>query len=143
MRTNATELFLSALSVIFGCACGAGSSTRPANAAAAAPAADSGARFADDVAFLRQHTELVVLQDATGSAQVAVAPEYQGRVMTSSAAGLETSSPAAALAPRAKLTHVHRTVHLIGPRAALDGVAKQALGTSLHDIEQALRPSDE
>ena len=42
--------------------------------------------FADDVAFLRQHTTLIVLGGA-GGAQVAVAPEYQGRVMTSTADG--------------------------------------------------------
>src|SRR5512142_2824694 len=40
--------------------------------------------FGDDVAFLKQHTDVVVLGDGTG-ARVAVAPGYQGRVMTSSA----------------------------------------------------------
>ncbi len=44
------------------------------------------ATFADDLAFLKQHTKLLVLTDARG-AQVAVAPEYQGRVMTSTADG--------------------------------------------------------
>src|SRR5688572_28962942 len=39
-------------------------------------------QFASDVAFLRQHTEVVILGDESG-AQVAVAPAYQGRVMTS------------------------------------------------------------
>lgn len=37
--------------------------------------------FAADAAFLEQHTDVVVLQK--GSAAVAVAPAYQGRVMTS------------------------------------------------------------
>jgi len=37
--------------------------------------------FAGDLAFMKQHTEIVVLQD--GDAAVAVAPAYQGRVMTS------------------------------------------------------------
>ena len=37
--------------------------------------------FHDDVSFLKQHTEIVTLTD--GMAAVAVAPAYQGRVMTS------------------------------------------------------------
>lgn len=43
--------------------------------------------FADDVAFLRQHTSVVVLSVKKGQARVAVCPELQGRVMTSSARG--------------------------------------------------------
>ena len=50
------------------------------------------ATFGDDVAFLKQHTELVVLSDEGGSAQVAVAPAWQGRVMTSAARGNEGMS---------------------------------------------------
>ena len=44
------------------------------------------ASFADDLAFLKQHTKVIVLTGA-GGAQVVVAPEYQGRVMTSTADG--------------------------------------------------------
>src|SRR5262245_6118633 len=43
--------------------------------------------YADDLAFLRKYSPVVQLQDASGQARVIVAPEYQGRVMTSSAAG--------------------------------------------------------
>ncbi|MBM3309992.1 MAG: hypothetical protein FJY80_00625 [Candidatus Aminicenantes bacterium] len=43
--------------------------------------------FKDDVAFLRQHTKVVVLSSANGNAQVAVNPDLQGRVMTSTAGG--------------------------------------------------------
>src|SRR5687768_7659543 len=43
--------------------------------------------FADDLAFLRRHSKLIVLQSADGRAQVIVAPEYQGRVLTSTASG--------------------------------------------------------
>lgn len=43
------------------------------------------ATFGDDLAFLRQHTSVVVLRDASGQAQVAVVPAWQGRVMTSTA----------------------------------------------------------
>jgi Family of unknown function (DUF6786) len=49
----------------------------------AAAAAD----FGGDLAFLRQHTEVVVLSDPSGQAQVVVAPRYQGRIMTSTARG--------------------------------------------------------
>ena len=52
---------------------------------ALAPAYD---RFASDLAFLRQHTEVVVLSDSSG-AQVAVTPGYQGRVMTSTTGGAD------------------------------------------------------
>jgi len=44
-------------------------------------------RFGDDLAFLRKHTDVFVLSDDAGAAQVAVVPLYQGRVMTSTAAG--------------------------------------------------------
>ncbi|TWT30386.1 hypothetical protein KOR34_49450 [Posidoniimonas corsicana] len=40
-----------------------------------------GGGFADDVAFMERHTPIVLLRD--GDAAVAVAPAYQGRVMTS------------------------------------------------------------
>jgi hypothetical protein len=46
-------------------------------------------RFGDDVAFMKKHTEVIVLASADGQAQVAVAPALQGRVMTSTAAGPE------------------------------------------------------
>src|SRR5689334_9779593 len=42
--------------------------------------------FADEVAFLQKHTKVVVLTDGQGM-RVAVAPDLQGRVMTSSARG--------------------------------------------------------
>jgi hypothetical protein len=49
--------------------------------------AASAATFGEDVIFLRQHTEVIVLRDEKGAAQVALAPAWQGRVMTSTAAG--------------------------------------------------------
>jgi hypothetical protein len=48
------------------------------------PAARS---FASDVDFLKGHTEVILLRSVDGQSQVAVAPAYQGRVMTSTAAG--------------------------------------------------------
>ncbi|MEO8427936.1 MAG: DUF6786 family protein [Verrucomicrobiota bacterium] len=50
------------------------------------------ATFAQDVEFLRQHTDLVVLSDKSGTAQVAVAPAWQGRVMTTTARGPKGAS---------------------------------------------------
>lgn len=45
------------------------------------------ATFGDDLDFLDQHTDLVILSDETGEAQVAVSPTMQGRVLTSTASG--------------------------------------------------------
>ena len=50
------------------------------------------ANFADDTAFLRQHTALVVLSSPDGQAKIAVAPAWQGRVMTSTARGYSGTS---------------------------------------------------
>jgi hypothetical protein len=44
---------------------------------------------------------------------------------------LETSSPAAALGPRESLVHTHRTFHFVGPREALEPIARRLLGVSL------------
>ena len=56
------------------------------------PAATPTAPFESDLAFLRQHTAIVVLADARHLAGVAVAPEYQGRVMTSTTGGADAPS---------------------------------------------------
>jgi hypothetical protein len=47
---------------------------------------------------------------------------------------IESSSPAAPLAPGGKLTHVHQTFHFTGPKGALDPIAKKVLGVSLADL---------
>ncbi|MFA5265759.1 MAG: DUF6786 family protein [Opitutaceae bacterium] len=52
---------------------------------------------------------------------------------------LESSSPAAALAPGGSLSHVHRTIHLSGSEAVLDGVARKILGVSLDDIKSVFK----
>lgn len=52
---------------------------------------------------------------------------------------LESSSPAAALSPGESLTHIRRTIHLSGPKASLDDVARATLGVSIDEIEGALR----
>lgn len=51
---------------------------------------------------------------------------------------IESSSPAAALAPGKSLAHVHTTIHFSGSEDALDGIAKSALGVSLAEIKAAL-----
>jgi hypothetical protein len=57
-------------------------------AACAKPAkAPEGVLFKDDLAFLKTHTKVVVLESADGQARIAINPDLQGRVMTSTAAG--------------------------------------------------------
>ena len=50
---------------------------------------------------------------------------------------LESSSPAAALAPGAAIKHVHETYHFTGPHEALEVIARKVLGVSLSDVEGA------
>ena len=57
--------------------------------AAHAQKADS---FGADVAFLRKRIEVIVLASGSGQAKVAVAPAWQGRVVTSTAGGDEGPS---------------------------------------------------
>src|SRR5438876_8895150 len=47
----------------------------------------SSVSFDQDVAFLKKHTQIIVLSQKDDGAQVAVAPALQGRVMTSTAEG--------------------------------------------------------
>jgi len=54
--------------------------------------AQKSTRFDSDLAFLQQHTRVIVLGDAVRPAKVLVAPEYQGRVMTSTTGGAEGPS---------------------------------------------------
>lgn len=51
---------------------------------------------------------------------------------------LETSSPALLLKPGESHTHTQTTLHLTGPREALDPIARRRLGASLDTIEKAL-----
>jgi hypothetical protein len=47
---------------------------------------------------------------------------------------IESSSPAAELAPGQSLVHTHRTFHMVGEAAGLDPLAKKMLGVSLADV---------
>ncbi len=51
--------------------------------------ASEGILFGDDVSFLKSHTDVIVLTDVANKAQIAVNPDLQGRVMTSTAEGVE------------------------------------------------------
>lgn len=51
---------------------------------------------------------------------------------------LETSSPAAALAPGEEMRHIHRTFHFQGDESDLNAIAEHVLGVSLSQIEGAL-----
>ncbi|MFP4058689.1 MAG: DUF6786 family protein [Candidatus Brocadiia bacterium] len=53
------------------------------------PGAKQAPTFRDDLAFLDKHTDAFVLSDEAGEAHVVVVPQYQGRVMTSTAGGPE------------------------------------------------------
>ncbi|MDQ3346804.1 MAG: hypothetical protein M3545_02440, partial [Acidobacteriota bacterium] len=53
---------------------------------------------------------------------------------------LETSSPGLGLAPGERYTHVHRTMHLTGPEADLDRIARATLKVGLADITGAFGP---
>jgi len=50
---------------------------------------------------------------------------------------LESSSPAAALAPGETISHVHTTMHFQGPKKALDEIARKVLGVGLDEIAKA------
>src|SRR3954452_21828971 len=87
---GASVLVLTACVLATGC--GRGPSPE---AAAASPAPPPGATsspavqqtpFATDLQFLNRHTHVVVL-NGEGGGQVVVAPDYQGRVMTSTTGG--------------------------------------------------------
>ncbi len=48
---------------------------------------EMGKTFNDDVAFLRKHTEVILLSTDDEAGQIVIVPEYQGRVMTSTLNG--------------------------------------------------------
>jgi hypothetical protein len=50
---------------------------------------------------------------------------------------LESSSPAAVLAPGASIQHTHRTIHLTGPESELSVIAQAVLGVSVAQITTA------
>lgn len=71
--------------------------------------APSPGRFDDDLAFLRQHTKPIVLGQP-GSARIVVAPEYQGRVLTSTTGG--SGAPSFGWIGRAAIQSRQRQPHM-------------------------------
>jgi hypothetical protein len=84
--------------VVVAAACGSGERTMTTTSA-----------WESDLAFLREHTELVVLGEPEGP-QVAVAPEYQGRVMTSTTGG--PGAPSFGWIGRATIASGERQPHI-------------------------------
>ncbi len=50
---------------------------------------------------------------------------------------IESSSPAAKLAPGSTIVHVHRTIHVQGPKDELEKIAQKELGVGLDEIASA------
>jgi hypothetical protein len=80
------------LSLVIGAGCASRSAPPVEHAPAPEVAPAPRVSFADDLAFLRQHSDLIVLSDQARRARVIVAPQYQGRVMTSTATGDQGAS---------------------------------------------------
>jgi hypothetical protein len=96
---------------------------KPADGASAAQAAEDGAAtFAQDLEFLRAHTDIHVLKEQTTGARVAVAPAWQGRVMTSSAGGengaslgwIHRENIKTGILPPAERSGLARHIHIFG-----------------------------
>ena len=52
---------------------------------------------------------------------------------------IESSSPGAALAPGASLTHTHRTFHFVGEAAALDAISQKTLGITTGTLAAGIK----
>jgi hypothetical protein len=85
---------VAALATTWSLGCGGSDSAPPPENVPAVSGRGAGApgTFRNDIAFLEKHTEVIVLSSADGRSQVAVAPGYQGRVMTSTATGADGAS---------------------------------------------------
>lgn len=78
--------------------------------------------FGDDLAFLKKHTEIRLLADPASGARVAVAPAWQGRVMTSTDSGdkgasmgwIHRENIAQGIRPEAKRKGLEKHVHIFG-----------------------------
>jgi hypothetical protein len=90
----------------------------PAAILAAPHSAFSAPGYQEDLAFLRSHTGIVEL--SSGDARVAVAPAYQGRVMTSTADGtaafgwINPDVISTGIKPEAERTDLARHIHVFG-----------------------------
>lgn len=73
--------------LLIGLAAAFGTNNPFAAANTAPPDRSQGVTFGEDLAFLQKHTEIIVLSDEKGQAQVALSRAWQGRVITSTAQG--------------------------------------------------------
>ena len=114
MRSRRTVALFVAAGLAAGC--GANPSRQSAenaneNTKPAAPVSAPGGPFESDLAFLRQNTDVIVLAEPGGTAQVVVSPEYQGRVMTSTTGGSDAPSfgwiGRAAISARTRQPHIN------------------------------------
>jgi uncharacterized protein DUF6786 len=96
-------LLVAAVCSLVGCKAEAPGVEVPAEPAKMSP-------FESDLAFLNQHTKIVVLTGPRGAAKIAVAPVYQGRVMTSTTGG--TDSPSFGWLGRAAIESGKRQPHM-------------------------------
>jgi uncharacterized protein DUF6786 len=67
-------------------------------------------QFEADLAFLQQHTRIVVLTADSGAGRIVVAPAYQGRVMTSTTGG--SDAPSFGWLGRTAITSGQRQPHM-------------------------------
>jgi hypothetical protein len=113
MRSSTYVSLLVVAVIVAGCGSEVSRSGGSAETSAPAPvpAATANGPFESDLAFLRQNTEVVVLAEPGATAQVVVAPEYQGRVMTSTTGGRNAPSYGwigrAAITARARQPHIN------------------------------------
>jgi hypothetical protein len=93
---NAKIKFLLALFLLgsmAGCKSGNGSKKARKNESRAMSENDyKKGTFAYDLNFVSKHQKIVVLKDASGKGKIMICPELQGRVLTSTAAGIEGKS---------------------------------------------------
>ncbi|MEN9975778.1 MAG: hypothetical protein RLZZ282_1784 [Verrucomicrobiota bacterium] len=83
---------------------------------------DGSATFGQDLSFLKTHTTIHVLEDPASGARVAVAPAWQGRVMTSTASGehgtslgwIHYANVETGILPEDKRTGLARHIHIFG-----------------------------
>ena len=87
-----------------------------------AHAANTSPTFGEDLAFLKKHTDILVLEIPGSGARVAVAPAYQGRVMTSTDGGdsggslgwIHRKNIAKGIKPEAERTGDAKHIHIFG-----------------------------
>jgi len=83
---------------------------------------DGSATFTQDVAFLNSHTPIKIITDPESGAKVALAPAWQGRVMTSTTGGKKNASYGwihyanveAGIRPEGEREGLARHIHIFG-----------------------------